>query len=114
MLVRDWRIRIEDILGAIAKVQRYTETLSQDQFLEDEKTLDAAVRNMIVIGEAARHVPDEIMQRYPDIPWRRMQGLRNLAVHEYFGVDSAILWETIKRDLPPLLPHLRRILEESE
>ena len=68
MLARDWRIRIEDILGAISKVERYTETLSQDLFLEDEKTLDATVRNLIVIGEAARHVPDEIIQRYPDIP----------------------------------------------
>ena len=113
MHARDWRIRIEDMLGGIAKIERYAKGLSHNQFHEDEKTIDAVVRNLIVIGEAARLVPDEIAERHPEIPWEKMRGLHNLAVHEYFGIDADILWETIQHDLPPLAPMLRRVLHEQ-
>jgi len=112
MHARDWRIRIEDMVGAIAKIERYTKGLSHTQFHEDEKTVDAVIRNLIVIGEAARLVPDEIAGQHPEIAWTKMRGLRNLAVHEYFGVDADILWETIQQDLPPLTSMLRRVLHE--
>jgi uncharacterized protein with HEPN domain len=113
MLARNWHIRIEDMLGAIAKIERYAKGLSHTQFHEDERTIDAVVRNLIVIGEAARLVPDEIAERHPEIAWTKMRGLRNLAVHEYFGVDADILWETIQHDLLPLASMLRRVLEEQ-
>ena len=111
MHARDWRIRIEDMLEAIAKIERYAKGLSHAQFHEDEKTVDAVVRNLIVIGEAARLVPDEIAERHPEIAWTKMRGLRNLAVHEYFGVDADILWETTQHDLPPLASMLRCVLQ---
>ena len=113
MLARSWRIRIEDMLGAIEKIERYTKNLSHSTFNEDEKTIDAVVRNLIIIGEAARLVPDEIVERYPVIAWKKIRGLRNLAVHEYFGIDSDILWETTQHDLPPLVAMLQRILKEQ-
>lgn len=100
------------MLGGIAKIERYTKGLSPTHFREDEKTIDAVVRNLIIIGEAARLVPDEIAERHPEIAWKKMRGLRNLAVHEYFGVDADILWETVQHELPPLAPMLRRILQE--
>ena len=113
MLARSWRIRIEDMLGAVEKIERYTKNLSHSNFNEDEKTIDAVVRNLIVIGEAARLVPDEIVERYPGIAWKNIRGLRNLAVHEYFGIDTDILWETTQHDLPPLASMLRRVLEDQ-
>jgi uncharacterized protein with HEPN domain len=70
------------------------------------------VRNLIVIGEAARLVPDEIAEHHPEIAWKKMRGLRNPAVHEYFGIDADILWETIQRDLPLLASMLQRIPQE--
>ena len=113
MLARNWRIRIEDMLGAIEKIDRYAKSLSHSNFNEDEKTIDAVVRNLIIIGEAARLVPDEIIERYPGIAWKKIRGLRNLAVHEYFGIDADILWETTQHDLPPLASMLQRVLEDQ-
>jgi uncharacterized protein with HEPN domain len=69
----------------------------------DEWLLDAVLRNLTVIGEAARHVPDAVRAERPQVPWRDMQDLRNLVVHEYFGVDLAVIWRTVCVDLPELL-----------
>ena len=74
------------------------------------KTIDAVIRNFTIIGEAARHIPDEIVQSHPEIPWREMADLRNTIVHEYFGVSEKIIWETIQTDLPGLLSSLRKIV----
>lgn len=111
---RDWRLRIEDIAESIAKVGRYTSGMTLESFQADEKTVDAVIRNFQIIGEAARHVPPEIAGRHPDVPWVEMRAMRNVVVHEYAGVDLATVWETVQRDLPPLVPRLRRILEEQQ
>lgn len=110
---RDWRLRINDILEAIAKVERYTAGMTFQAFCADERTVDAVVRNLTVIGEAARHLPPEIEARHPELPWARLRGVRNVVVHEYFGVDLNILWETAKRNLPPLVPLLHGVLEHE-
>jgi uncharacterized protein with HEPN domain len=109
----DWRLRIEDMLDAIAKIDRYTKELTHSLFLEDERTIDAVIRNLIVLGEAARLVPEEIAKQHAGIAWKKLRGLRNLAVHEYFGIDADILWETIRHDLPPLEPMLQKILRKQ-
>jgi uncharacterized protein with HEPN domain len=88
---RDWKFRIEDILESIAKVERYTAGMTFDTFTADEKTIDAVVRNFTIIGEAARYMPQEIEARYPYLPWNEMRGMRNIVVHEYFGVSFSIL-----------------------
>jgi len=113
VLPRDWRLRIEDILEAIAKIEHYTAEMTFEAFRADERTVDAVVRNLTVIGEAARYLPPEVEARYPEIPWARMRGIRNFVVHEYFGVDVGILWETAKRNLPPLVSLLQRVLESE-
>lgn len=105
--------RIEDILDAIAKIQRYTLRLTFDTFDTSELTVDAVVRNFITIGEAAGHVPPEIVARYPAIPWPEMRGLRNIVVHEYTRVDNSVIWRTATQHLPPLVPLLRDILERE-
>ncbi len=107
---RNWRLRIEDILEAIRKTQRYVSGLSFDTFCGDDQVIDAVVRNLEVIGEAARHIPPEIELRYPDVPWGEMRGMRNVLVHEYFGVNLAILWHTVEQNLPPVIEKLEKIL----
>ena len=106
-------MRIEDILEAIERVFRYTAGMDEKAFAEDEKTVDAVIRNMTVIGEAARFIPQEVEANYTHIPWAKMRGFRNVVVHEYFGVSTAILWQTVQANLPPLVPELRQILEEA-
>jgi len=107
---RSWQLRVEDILGAIAKIRRYVDGLSREEFAADEKTVDAVVRNLEVIGEAARAVPAEARTRSPQVPWTEMTGLRNKVTHEYFGVDPAIIWQTIADDLEPVVPALQSLL----
>ena len=80
---RDWKVRIDDILDAVAKIGRYLEGMSLESFLADERTIQAVERNYEIIGEAAQHVPPEIQARFPAVPWGRMRGMRNLVAHEY-------------------------------
>ncbi|OIP33139.1 MAG: DUF86 domain-containing protein [Deltaproteobacteria bacterium CG2_30_66_27] len=107
---REWRLRIEDILEAIHKIRRYVSGLSFDEFQSDDKVVDAVVRNLEVIGEAARHIPPEMESRHPDLPWVEMRGMRNVLVHEYFGVNLSILWHTIQQNLPPIIEKPDKIL----
>ena len=113
MSPRDWRLRIDDILSAIDKIQRYTEGMTGESLATDEKTLDAVLHDVTVIGEAARNVPAEIVERHPEVPWAAMGDMRNVVVHEYFGVLVETLWTTITDDLPPLLLQLRALLENE-
>jgi uncharacterized protein with HEPN domain len=107
---REWRLRIEDIVAAIERVERYTAGMSLAAFEADEKTVEAVAYCFIVIGEAARHVPDDIAAANPDVPWAEMRAMRNIAVHEYFGVTLETLWKTSRDDLPPLVERLRALL----
>jgi uncharacterized protein with HEPN domain len=104
-------MRVQDILEAIQKIQQYTKEASLASLQEDEKTVDAVVRNLTVIGEATRHVPIEIQTRYPAIPWEDMRDMQNVVVHEYFRVSYPILWRTIQSNLPPLVEQLESLLE---
>ena len=108
---RDWRFRIRDILDAVEAVQRYTEGMTYEAFTADRKTVDAVIRNLIVIGEAAARVPDDVALAHPDIPWKDMRDMRNFVIHEYFGVSDKILWDTLQRDLAPLLLLLKPLLK---
>jgi uncharacterized protein with HEPN domain len=85
-----------------------------DAFQKDTKTIDAVIRNFIIIGEAARHVPDHISSKYPNIPWRVMGDMRNFAVHEYWGVELRTIWKTIQDDLPPLVSSLSRVIDSEK
>jgi len=99
---RSWKFRIDDIIEAIDKIERYTSGIDFDEWQQDEKTVDAVIRNIEVIGEASSHLPIEIQEQYKDVPWRMMKGIRNIVAHEYFGIDLEIVWKTVKEDLPVL------------
>jgi uncharacterized protein with HEPN domain len=114
MSPRLWRHRITDILQAIEKIQLYVKGLDFEAFRQESKTIDAVIRNFIVIGKAAHNVPQEITSRHLKIPWRLMSDMRNLAVHEYWGVELRTIWGTIQEDLPVLVPLLEEILKEDE
>jgi len=95
-------LRLRDIVEAIDRILEYTSSQTFASFAADQKTVDAVVRNLEVLGEAARHMDADTVKRFPNVPWRDMADLRNLLVHEYFGISLDIVWATIERDLRPL------------
>jgi uncharacterized protein with HEPN domain len=107
---RDWRFRVRDILAAVRAIAGYTDGMTFDQFVGDARTMDAVVRNLMTMGESIRWIPEPILDAHPDVPWRTLRGMRNVVVHEYFGVDPSILWETVRGDLPPLEEKLEAVL----
>ena len=111
---REWRFRINDILEAIGRIQEYTSGISYEEFCRDRRTVDAVTRNFEIIGEAARYVPPEIEDHYPQVPWRQSRAMRNELIHAYFGVDLAIIWDSIQQDLPPLVPLLQQVWARSQ
>lgn len=107
---RDYRVYLDDILEATEKIREYTAGLSLKDFKGDSKTLDAVVRNLEIIGEAAKKVPDEVRLQAPDVAWKKIAGLRDILIHEYFGIDVTIIWDIIENKLPVLENDVRRLL----
>jgi len=108
---RKWSLRLEDILEAINDLESFTVSMNIEEFKADKKTLFAVIRCFEIIGEAAAHVPEAIRVKNKNIPWKKMKDFRNLLAHEYFGIDSGIIWETISSDLIPLKEELTSILK---
>lgn len=106
---RDPDLLVEDMLTAIRKIDRYTSGMDQELFRQDEKTVDAVVRNLEILGEATRQMPEDFAAGHPDVPWRQIAGLRNRIVHDYFGLDMEIIWEVIRNDLPQLQAWLENL-----
>jgi len=107
-----YQLFLEDILEAINKIERYIKDLTHDQFEGNEVVIDAVIRNLEIIGEAAKNISEDVREKYSEIPWNRMIGLRNVAIHEYFGVDLNIIWEIITKNLPETKPKIEAILED--
>ena len=112
MSKRDYRLFLQDILESIERIEEYTEGYDFETFTKDRKTVDAVLRNLEIIGEAARHIPENIRTQHPEIPWKRVIGLRNVVIHHYFGVDLSIVWVIIKKQLPELKNAVISLLEE--
>ncbi|MFA5906688.1 MAG: DUF86 domain-containing protein, partial [Desulfobacula sp.] len=99
---------MEDIIEALDRIFQYVQEMNYDSWLKDQKTIDAVVRNLEIIGEAAANLPQEIQDQYTDIPWYQMKGMRNILIHEYFGLDNEVLWKTVHNDLPSLKIKLQK------
>lgn len=102
---------LADIREAIQRIQTYTTALSYAQFLTDEKTQDAVIRNIEILGEAVKHLSAELTAAHPEIEWKSIAGMRDKLVHEYFGVNLDILWDVVSAKLPPLRVHVDTIIQ---
>ncbi len=100
---------LEDIGEAIDRIQQYTEGLSFENFSNDRKTIDAVVRNLEIIGEAANRLPEEFKQNHSEVEWYKVVGLRHRIVHEYFGIDLQIIWQILQKDLLELRHNISRM-----
>lgn len=101
--------RIQDILDAIQSIQGKTRGLSFEQFCQDETLIKAVLYDLIVIGEAANNISNDIQALAPEIPWRLMSDMRNIVAHEYFRVNLRITWSTVQRNLQPLITPLQQL-----
>ncbi len=111
---RDYRLYLDDILEAAALIRSYIGGLEFESFKTDRKTFDAVVRNLEVIGEAARALPGDVKRKAPEIEWRKIIALRNVLIHQYFGISPAIVWEVASQKIPGLERACKRLLEQSE
>jgi uncharacterized protein with HEPN domain len=110
MSKRDNQLLLLDMKESAKKILKYTEGMSLEDFLNDEKTIDAVVRNFEIIGEASNRIDDEFKIENPQIEWRKLKGFRNRIVHDYFGIDHEIIWTIIEQDLDELLFQLDQLL----
>ncbi|MBU1165255.1 DUF86 domain-containing protein [Patescibacteria group bacterium] len=113
MSKRNIKLYIDDIKDAVSKIDKYSKGLSFDKFNKNNLVIDAVVRNLEVIGEAAKNVPTDFKNEHKDIPWNKIAGMRNIIAHEYFSVDLEILWQTVQQDIPELKKLINKIKNYS-
>ena len=111
MSKRDPLLLLEDILEAIAKIESYTNGLAFEDFTSDCKSVDAVIRNLEIIGEAAKQLPDQWRDKHTDIKWHKLAGIRNRIIHEYFGIDLSIIWEVVQKNMPELRIDIIKLLK---
>jgi uncharacterized protein with HEPN domain len=110
MSKREVKLYLTDIDDALVTIQSYTENITYEQLLTDRKTREAIILNFVVIGEAIKKIPQEIIDRHPDVPWKEFAGMRDKMVHGYFQISPAIIWETSQHDLVPLATAVKVLL----
>lgn len=106
---KEWRFYLDDMIGFAERVLSYTTGFDQPRFAADQRTYDATLRNLELIGEAATRVPEEIRVAHPEIPWRMIIATRNRLAHAYLGIDDDVLWNIIQDEVPALLKQLRKL-----
>ncbi len=113
-MTRDLRDYIEDIAEQIRKIENFTDNITDiESFQKNEMAVYACIRALEIMGEAVKHVPDDFRQNYPQIPWRRIAGIRDVLIHAYFGVDTRVIWHTVTISLPEIKPVFEKILTEE-
>jgi uncharacterized protein with HEPN domain len=105
---------IEDIIDAMDDAMSFVEGMKYEDLVKDRKTIYAVVRALEIIGEAVKRIPDWVRNRYPQIPWKDMAGMRDKLIHEYFGVDIKRVWKTVKEDILNLKPLFEKILKDFQ
>ena len=109
---RNYNLYLQDIVEAANRIALYVEGMTRSAFEADQMRIDAVIRNLGIIGEAVKKIPDSIRERYPSVPWHNIAGLRNRVIHVYFNVDMDIIWDVVQSKLPPLRTQIQRLIKE--
>jgi uncharacterized protein with HEPN domain len=112
MSEREWKLFLKDVNKSINRIIEYTEGMDREEFFRDYKTFDAVMRNLEIIGEAIKHIPAEIKETSKEIEWKKIAGLRDIVIHQYFGIDEDIIWDVVKNKVPELKPQIEIIIEK--
>ena len=112
--MRDYKLYLDDILEAIHRIEKYTNGLSLEKLKKDSLVIDGVVRNLEIIGEAAKNIPLHVKEKYPGVEWKKITGLRDILAHEYFGVDIDVLWDIIENKLPILSKQIKQIKKSAK
>ena len=109
---RDYRLFVEDILDSLEKIEEFVADMSFEEFVNDDKTSSAVISKFEIMGEASKFIPEIIRNKYAEIPWKEMAGMREKLIHAYSEVDFKLVWMTIKQRIPEIKPLLRKLLDE--
>jgi len=112
--MREYSLYLKDILEAMAAIEKFVAGMEFEDFKNDDRTSSAVIRKFEIIGEAIKHIPDEIRNKYPQIKWKQMAGMRDRLIHFYFGVKYDLVWHTIKDVIPKVKPIVQGILKDIE
>ena len=108
---RNWSLFLQDMQLCCSKVLRYSQGPTRQQFIADEMLVDAVLRNLEVLGEAAKQIPPAVRERHPQLPWRRIAGLRDVLAHAYFGLEEDTIWQIVSESIPALADQLDQVVE---
>lgn len=109
---RDIKVYIEDILESISRIEEYVKDLDEAEFYGNSEKQDAVLRRLEIIGEAVKNIPQDIRDKYPEIPWKQIAGMRDIVIHEYFGVNLGRIWKVIQVDMKDLKNKINMIKQE--
>lgn len=110
---RSTRLYLQDIVSSCTKILRYVEGLTEEEFFRNELIYDAVMRNLQIIGEATKNIPDQLRQKYSEVDWRKIAGLRDIITHAYFQVDEDVIWTVIQQRIQPLQIQIENLLTQE-